>query len=80
MLQFGFRAERQRHRGERTTVRFVLRLELVEAVERVVHGEYGMTHVPAHRAGADFHVDEEKCRVLGVELLQRVRRRRTASR
>ena len=74
LLELRARRQRQRHVCERRRRRLLLRLELIEAVERLAQTEHRLAQVPAERTAAHFHVDEEEGRVLRAELAQRVRR------
>jgi hypothetical protein len=66
-------AERQHHAFERGGWRggLLLRLQLVETIERVAQAEHRMAHVPGERLRRHFRLDEEQRRVLRAELAQR---------
>jgi len=68
----------RRHQGkhdvcERRLGGFLLRLELVEAVEGIAHAEHGVSQVPGERARADPGIHKMQRGVAGAQLLQRVR-------
>ena len=72
LLELRVRRERQRDIREHRHGRFLLRLQLVEAVERFARGEHRLAHVPAERPIVHLGVDEKERRVLGAKLAQRV--------
>jgi hypothetical protein len=59
---------------QRRRIGLLLRLQQVEAVERLARAEHRVTQVPGHGPRAHLGVDEEHRRILGVQLLQGVGR------